>query len=120
MAGCARIRTLAYVVTECRQDARGFSARQALRVQRGTCDPVTVAELQTPAPIPPGDPRDSEWCELRGRQRAGYRSVFVGVFTRIGLSPDGSVVVFEVMNDFSAWPEPLSAAPGGRRLPRRR
>jgi hypothetical protein len=107
MAGCAEIRTLAYVVTDCRQDGRGYSARQALRVQRGTCDPVTVAELETPEPIPTREPPESEWCEIFGEQRAGYRSVFAGVFTRLGVSPDGSVVVFEVVNDFSRWPEPF-------------
>ncbi len=104
----APIRTLAYVVTECRQDARGYSARQTLRVQRGTCDPVTVAGTETPAPIPDPDWRDPGWgCEVFGKMRAGYRSVFDGVFTRLGVSPDGSVVVFEVMNDFSVRPDPF-------------
>jgi len=102
MHGCAAIRTLAYVVTECRQDARGYSARQALRVQRGNCEPVTVAELQTPAPM--RDPFEPGRCRRFGEPRAGYRSVFVGAFVRLGVSPDGSVVVFELTDDFSEWP----------------
>src|SRR5215468_11285820 len=41
----ARIRTLAYVVNECRGDARGSVLRQALRIRRGDCAPVTVLEF---------------------------------------------------------------------------
>src|SRR5215475_12565545 len=41
----ARIRTLAYVVNECRTDARGTVLRQALRIRRGDCAPMTVLEF---------------------------------------------------------------------------
>src|SRR5262245_16412699 len=41
----APIRTLAYVVSECRDDAQGFiSASQKLVVRRGNCDPFVVKE----------------------------------------------------------------------------
>ncbi len=104
LVGCAAIRTLAYVVTECREDARGYySARQALRIRRGNCEPVTVAALESPAPVPL-DPAYRGACGLFGVGRAGYRSVFAGAFVRVGVSPDGSVVVFELTDDFSIAP----------------
>src|SRR5262245_47219252 len=49
-AGCgphrARIRTLAYVVTECRGTATALlGSRQSLRIRRGDCAPVTVVDF---------------------------------------------------------------------------
>jgi hypothetical protein len=41
----AAIRTLAYVLSECRVDAAGFVGRQALRIRRGDREPITVAEF---------------------------------------------------------------------------
>src|SRR5262245_15997699 len=42
----AAIRTIAYAVTECRNDPPGFiSGSQKLFVRRGNCDPVPVMEL---------------------------------------------------------------------------
>jgi hypothetical protein len=39
------IRTLAYALSECRQDAAGFMVmRQELRIRRGDRDPITVME----------------------------------------------------------------------------
>src|SRR5262245_19863214 len=39
----ASIRTLAYVVSECRNDPQGFfSGNQRLLIRRGNCDPVKV------------------------------------------------------------------------------
>src|SRR5262245_46820773 len=54
----AAIRTLAYVVSECRWDPPGtFSGHQRLVIRRGNCDPVTVMELPLPAvPDPGGNP----------------------------------------------------------------
>src|SRR6266849_5047715 len=52
-AGCpAAIRTLAYVVTECREVAQRIVVRQALRIRRGDCEPVTVMEFAVPEPVP--------------------------------------------------------------------
>src|SRR5262245_44104160 len=48
LGGCARIRTLAYVVTQCHQDRSGMKARQALLVRRGNCEPVTVMAMEAP------------------------------------------------------------------------
>src|SRR5215470_17042370 len=42
----AAIRTLAYVVTECRHDAQGLTSwGQKLLVRHGNCEPITVKEL---------------------------------------------------------------------------
>lgn len=104
-AGCpTRIRTVAYVVTACRQTPGGTIGSQAVVVRRGDCDPLTVmslgsAELVTDPFIALGG-----LCRLFGQTRGGYRSVLAGGFTRLGVSPDGSVVVFELTNDFSLLP----------------
>lgn len=95
--GCAAIRTAAYVVTECREDAGGIlTGRQVLVIRRGNCAPVTVGELRTPAPVRDPFLALGGLCPLFGRYRAGYRSVWAGAFQRLGVSPDGSVVVFEL------------------------
>src|SRR4030095_1177742 len=40
-------------------------------------------------------------CQTYAKSRYGTGSVYVGVFQRIGVTPDGSGVVFEVTDDFS-------------------
>jgi hypothetical protein len=96
----ARIRTLAYVVTDCRSDARGIVARQELRVRRGDCEPVTVAAFEMTEPIP--DPLGL--CRYYGEVGVGAASVVAGVFQRVAVSPDGSGVVFQVTDDLAAFP----------------
>lgn len=113
---CAPMRTLAYVVNECRTDAQGFwVARQGLRVRRGDCEPVTVMEFPFGEPVeeplrgvlgqlvraagfdvPPGG-----LCQLYGAFRSSDALVLIGNFHRLGVSPDGSAVVFEVTDDFA-------------------
>lgn len=112
--GCAAIRTIAYVVTGCRQDADGLFGRQALVVRQGNCEPAVVAEIETPLPVDDPFLPLGGICALFGRFRAGYRSVWAGPFQRIGVNPDGSVVVFEVTSDFSLLPNafPLSLVEG--------
>jgi len=88
-------RTLAYVVSVCHEDAAGASMRQSLQVRRGDQAPVTVAEIPTvyfPA---------LGLCPLYGQARFGLTSTLVGALQRIGLSPDGSGVVFEITYDYS-------------------
>src|SRR4029453_1062033 len=105
----ASIRTLAYVVTACRQDPQGLvSVTQKLVIRRGNCDPVTVMEVATPTPVP--DPFLPGSCRVLGRSRRGDGSVAVGVFQPMAGLPDGSGVVFEVTKqlrlDRAAPPEP--------------
>jgi len=97
----ARIRTLAYVVTECRHDPQGFySSRQKLLVRRGNCDPVTVKEFVEGPPSP--DPLGL--CRVYGASRLGAAERLFGLFQRLAVLPDGSGVVFEVTNQFSLSP----------------
>jgi hypothetical protein len=66
------IRTVAYVVSECHEDARGATLRQSLQVMRGDQTPITVRELPVihlPA---------LGFCPLYGQFRAGTASVFFG------------------------------------------
>jgi hypothetical protein len=103
----AVIRTLAYVVSECREDAAGMelTGSQALRVRRGDGDPITVVEFGPTAPQP--DPQGL--CRLYGESRNGPASMAVGVLQRLGVSPDGSGIVFEVNQDFSIQSPPSSS-----------
>jgi len=88
-----RIRTLAYVVSECTTDPQGRSSlKQKLVVRRGNCDPVTVMETAASTPVP--DPL--EVCRFWGESRNGAMSLLTGVFQRMAVQPDGSGVVFEV------------------------
>jgi hypothetical protein len=99
--GGPRIRTVAYVVTECREVAGGFLVgHQKLVVRRGDCPPVTVMEASAPDPLP--DPLGL--CQVFGTNRVGESSPVAGVFQRIGVTPDGSGVVFELTDDFSLLP----------------
>jgi hypothetical protein len=99
----ARIRTLAYVVTACREDPQSLvSSTQKLVIRRGNCDPVTVMEVATPTPVP--DPFPPGSCRVLGRGRRGDGSVATGVFQRMAVLPDGSGVVFEVTKQLSLLP----------------
>src|SRR5262249_47182352 len=94
--GCpAAIRTLAYVVTRCRQVGTDFVVGgQELQLRRGNCDPVTVLKISAPDAVP--DPL--HLCQLVADNRVGYESALGGVFQRLGVTPHGSGVVFEVSN----------------------
>ena len=90
IGGCARIGTLAYVVSTC--TVHGF--HQTLQIRHGDCDPITVLDFPEPVEGLP--------CEFIGSARSGQNSsTIVGAFQRIGVSPDGRHVVFEVTDDFS-------------------
>lgn len=89
----ATVRTLAYVVTQCRDHPPRLFFHQELRIQNGDRVALTVAAadytiVQEP-PLLPG------LCGLYGTSRAGTSSLYAGPFERLGVSPDGSGVVFE-------------------------
>jgi hypothetical protein len=93
--GLAAISTLAYVVTECSEGpGQGYTHRQRLLIRQGEGHPVTVAEVGPVGPLPSRRGLCEWW-------RWGPFSVVGGAFHRLGVSPDGSVVVFEVTDDFS-------------------
>ena len=105
LAGCgggggapsARSLTVAYVETECHQGTQGVETlRQALRIRRGDNAPITLKELTlAPNGFPPGI------CALFGTTRLGRTSLVGDAFQRLGITADGSGVVFEVTDDFS-------------------
>lgn len=91
--GCpVRIGTLAYVVTHCRAHDGRLVGSQELRIRRGDCDPITVLHLDTGGEV---DDQNGA-CALLGHTREGFGSSLAGAFKRLGVSPDGSGVVFEV------------------------
>jgi len=92
------IRTLAYVVTDCVETGVDQSpvGVQRLLVQQGEAEPVTVASF----PIM-GPPSPFGLCAAFGVERFGPQSVVLGVFQRLAVSPDASMVVFEVTDDLA-------------------
>jgi hypothetical protein len=100
----ARIRTLAYVVSECATDQQGRGGsgqKQKLLIRRGNCDPVTVMEV-APSTFPV--PKPLGVCRIGFGYRAGFGSQGTGVFQRMAVLPDGSGVVFEVTTQLSLVP----------------
>jgi cysteine-rich repeat protein len=96
----ARIRTLAYVVSECTTDAQGRSSlKQTLLIRRGNCDPVRVMEAGPSTPVPDS----SGLCRSLGLRRNGAEFVALkaSAFQAIAVVPDGSGVVFDVTKQFS-------------------
>ncbi len=97
----ARIRTLVYVVSKCTVGA----FRQKLQIRHGDCDPVTVLDFPEPLAMPPP-------CPLIGSGRSGVASSpIVGAFHRMGVSPDGRHLVFEVTDDFTVLRDPRGSKP---------
>ena len=96
----ARIRTLAYVVSECTTDAQGRSSfGQKLLIRRGNCAPVRVMEAGPSTPVPDS----SGLCRSLGLRRNGvdFVALNASVFQAIAVVPDGSGVVFDVTKQFS-------------------
>jgi hypothetical protein len=93
--GLATVSTLAYVVNECSTDAaRGpGTIRQRLQIRRGDQPPITVVDTSVVGFT------NGDFCGFIGLLRADYRFLQYGVFHRLGVSPDGSQVVFEVTDD---------------------
>jgi hypothetical protein len=101
--------TLAYVTTECREDARGIGGSQALHIRRGESEPVTVVEHQVPEPVP--DPFGGLCSQLGELIRYAPGNGLFAAAQRLGVSPDGSAVVFEITDDFSVFAPNKLVAP---------
>lgn len=97
-AGGARIRTVATVVTDC-QVAEGLSTtQQRLEIKRGDC-PAEIIMAVDSDPVPDmTDPNTglASVCESYGRFRDGSSAALTGAFQRLGVSPDGDTVLFEI------------------------
>src|SRR5437899_667392 len=115
--GAVGVRTFAYVVSECTEnaDGTGFVGHQSLRVQRGEHAPVTVPGMEFRTVDPVADFYNlltgRPVCQSFGEVRLGDSSLAAGVFERLGVTPDGSGVVFEVTNDFELAISKLRLAP---------
>jgi hypothetical protein len=93
------VRTFVYAPMECREDADKRTFRQELRIQQNEGPVVTVEAASTVAtqqhPVFPGA------CGFAASSRSGLAAVFAGGIQRLGVSPDGSLIVFERTNRFS-------------------
>ena len=89
----ASVSALAYVVTECREEGAdgAISLRQRLQVRQRDQAPITVAEHSAVAFT-----GVRGLCKLVGVERRAPNFIDYGVFHRLGVTPDGSQVVFEV------------------------
>jgi hypothetical protein len=105
IGGCAAIRTLAWVITECRQDStgRGFG-RGEIRIRRGNCAPTTVVEFSGPA-------NPNLVCRVFGQSRVGDNSVAGSAIQGVMVTPDGSGVVFEVADELALLGPVLAPLP---------
>ena len=89
--------TLAYAVSECQVKGGETShARQVLYVRQGDGEPRPVMEFGQGGAVP-----NNSLCSNFGFTRAGFISAAVWPLQRLGVSRDGSLVVFEVTDDFS-------------------
>jgi len=112
----AQISTFAYVMNECEaapgQDIAPL--RSVLWMRRGDREPAQVTEV--PAPTISRD-----LCLKYGRSRTGVGATLTGAFQRLGVTPDGSTVVFEITDRLPsghAVVRQLRAARAGRFLGR--
>jgi hypothetical protein len=88
--------TLAYVVTECRGDLEAWTIHQSLQIRQGEQAPVTVVEHSA---VVSGAVFPLSICDYIGRYRQATLFDTIGVFHRLGVTPDGSQVVFEVTDE---------------------
>jgi hypothetical protein len=89
--------TLAYVVSECREDAAGYFLHQSLLVRQGERAPIAVMEVPDIGPAP----RGRGTCLFENAERTGVSFVAYGPVQHIAVSADGSAVVFELSDAFS-------------------
>jgi len=101
--------TLAYVVTSCREVAGQATLQQELRIYHGTGETVTAMSVGPLGPF-----TTNFLCASWGRIRQSL-ALNLGAFQRLGVTPDGSGVVFELTDEFAvAGRGLLPAAQRGR------
>lgn len=91
--------TLAYVQTECRNSDSGWWGSQSLRVQADGIESV-VAEFPRFGRFAPA------FCMEQALVRYGDAFMSGGVLQRLGVSPNGDTVVFEVTDDLGYYGRP--------------
>ena len=106
-AGGALVRTVANVVTECSWAPGGEATfTQRLEIKRGDCAPTVVREIGSATGTAPDVVSDV--CAILGVLRYGGFSVLVGFFQRLGVSPDGRTVLFELSDQNIGFSGPPS------------
>jgi hypothetical protein len=101
-AGGPRIRTLASVVTRCRVAGGQWAGEQRLEIKRGDCAPTTVVEFASTTV--PYYVDALPLCYFFGAFRGGSVSSTVAPLQRLGMSPDGETVLFEVSTANVSFP----------------
>ena len=91
----SEVGTLAYVVTSCREVAGVATLQQELRIYHGAGETVTAKSVGPLGPF-----TSYGVCALRGMARLGFEG-YLGAFQRLGVTPDGSGVVFELTDEFA-------------------
>jgi hypothetical protein len=96
--GPAQISTFAYVMSECElAPGQGQGPlHQALWIRQGERDPVKIVEFTLPT-LP------RSLCLKLGQARSGLATSLLGAFQRLGVTPEGSTLVFEVTDQFSLF-----------------
>ena len=102
----ATVRTLAYVMTDCRSDAQGATIRQSLQIRQDGQEPITILEQSAT-----GGAELTEMCARIGINRQAATCARRGVFHRLGVAPDGSTVVFEVTDEDELTAFPRNSLP---------
>ena len=89
--------TLAYVVSQCHENAAGFFVHQTLMVRQGEHEPVAVMEVPDL-----GTTMDLlGLCRYIGTRRAEVLLASYGALQHVAVSPDGAAVAFELTDEFS-------------------
>lgn len=88
--------TLAYAISECRENAAGYFLHQAIQIRHLDRDPVTVMEIPDIGPVQPVG-----LCKFVSSSRYGPNIISQGAVQRIAVSADGLNVAFELTDDFS-------------------
>ena len=87
--------TLAYIVSSCHEEAGAATLQQELRIFHGAGETVTAMSVGPLGPF-----ASYGLCALAGRNRASLATQ-LGAFQRLGVTPDGSGVVFEGDDTFA-------------------
>lgn len=89
-AGGARVGVVATVVTKCRTIGDRWTGEQRLEVRRGDCRPTTIVSFTSDTVT------GGILCDLFGQFRDGGVAEILAPLQRLGLSPDGRTLLFEV------------------------
>jgi len=87
---------LLYAISECHENAEGAVLKQTLYARQGESNPVALWEFSWSGPV-----LLHQLCNLFGLMRSGGSEIFAFPLQRLGLSPDGTQIIFELADDSS-------------------